>query len=61
MYLVRIKARQVQYQNEGYAVCNHPTLPQKYFTSKKLSDNEKYTLALQYLNSFHEQGSTTKR
>jgi group I intron endonuclease len=49
MYMVYVKARPEQYQAEGYAIVNHPTLKNKYFTSKKLSLDEKYNLANSYL------------
>jgi group I intron endonuclease len=51
MYLVRLKARPKSYQSEGYAVINHPKLKTKYFTSKKQSMEEKYILALAYIQS----------
>lgn len=51
MYMVYVKARPKQYQAEGYAIVNHPTLNNKYFTSKKLSIEEKYNLAKSYLNT----------
>ena len=63
MYLVKIKPRPEIYNYGGYAIANHPFLHNKYFTSKKFSDNEKYELALEYLNSYkdkEEEGSTTK-
>jgi len=49
MYLVYVQPRPEHYSSSGYAVVNHPTLPNKYFTSKKLSDDKKKELALQYL------------
>lgn len=49
MYLVKIKARPEHYTSEGYAVLNHPYLKNKYFTSKKLTDEQKYELANNYL------------
>lgn len=51
MYIVKLKARPEVYQSEGYAVTNHPHLSTKYFTSKKYTDEEKYNMALNYLNS----------
>lgn len=51
MYLVRLKARPEYYQSSGYVVTNHPLLKTKYFTSKHLTDDEKYNMALHYLNS----------
>jgi group I intron endonuclease len=51
MYLVKIKARPEHYTSGGYAVVNHPHLPTRYFTSKKLSDESKLKLASEYLNS----------
>ena len=41
MYIVYVKERPSQYQSSGYAILNHPVLKHKYFTSKKLSDEEK--------------------
>ena len=51
MYMVYVKERPEQYQASGYSIVNHPSLKTKYFTTKKLSDKEKYELALNYLNS----------
>jgi group I intron endonuclease len=51
MYLVYIKERPKYYQASGYAVINHPTLPNIYFTSKKISDEDKLNSALKYLKS----------
>jgi group I intron endonuclease len=51
MYVVYVKPRPEQYQGSGYAVANHPTLKNKYFTSKKLLDDEKLNQALEYLHS----------
>ena len=51
MYLVHLNERPACYQGEGYAVINHPTLKIKYFTSKKLTIEEKFKLANEYLNS----------
>lgn len=51
MYVVYIKERPQQYQGAGYAVVNHPTLPTKYFTSKKSTEEEKLNNALTYLQS----------
>ena len=60
MYLVRIKDRPHLYHYGGYAVVNHPYLKTRHFTSKKYSDKEKYNMALEYLNSYKDEGSTTK-
>ena len=49
MYVVYVKERPQYYQSSGYAVVNHPTLKNKHFTSKKLSDEEKLKLALEYI------------
>jgi group I intron endonuclease len=49
MYIVKLKARPKVYQSSGYLVINHPDLKTRYFTSKKLSDEEKYNMALDYL------------
>jgi group I intron endonuclease len=51
MYLIKLKARPDVYKSSGYAVINHPFLKTKYFTSKKFTEDEKYNMALQYLNS----------
>ncbi len=51
MYLVHLNERPSSYQGEGYAIINHPTLKTKYFTSKKLTIDEKLKLATEYLNS----------
>jgi group I intron endonuclease len=51
MYMVYVKERPAQWQSSGYAIVNHPTLKNKYFTSKKLTDNEKYDLAVSYLQA----------
>ena len=50
MYIVKLKARPEVYQSSGYVVINHPYLKTKYFTSKKFTDEEKYNMALEYLN-----------
>ena len=60
MYLVSIKPRPEVNSQGGYAVVNHPILKNKYFTSRKFTDEEKYKLALNYFNSYIEEGSTTK-
>jgi len=51
MYMVYVKERPEQYQGEGYAIVNHPKLKAKYFTSKKLSNKEKYDMADSYLKT----------
>ena len=53
MYMVYLKPRPKQYQDEGYSISNHPNGKNKLFTSKKLSLNEKYILALNYLNKLN--------
>lgn len=53
MYLVHLDARPKVYQAEGYVVANHPKGKNKYFTSKKLSLDEKYQQALEYLNQLN--------
>lgn len=53
MYLTHCKARPMQSQSEGYCVTNHPNGKNKYFTSKTLSLEEKYQLALKYLNELN--------
>ena len=49
MYIVYVKPRPAHYCSSGYAVLNHPSGKKKYFTSKKLTDKEKYNLAVNYL------------
>ncbi len=51
MYMVYVKERPDQYTSSGYAIVNHQSLKNKYFTSKRLSEDEKFKLALEYLNS----------
>ena len=51
MYIVYVKERPTHYVSSGYAVLNHPVLKHKYFTSKKLSDEEKLNKAYEYLKS----------
>jgi group I intron endonuclease len=51
MYMVKVKARPEHYTSDGYAIVNHPTLPNKYYTTKKLSSEEKYSLAYEYLQT----------
>jgi len=51
MYMVYVKERPAQWQSSGYAIVNHPILKNKYFTTKKLTDDEKYDLALSYLQA----------
>ena len=51
MYIAYVKERPKNYCAAGYAVSNHPIKKNKYFTSKKLSLEEKYELALEYLNN----------
>jgi len=51
MYVVYIKERPKYYQASGYAVVNHPILKKRYFTSKKITDEEKLKNALEYLNT----------
>lgn len=59
MYMVFVKERPQTYQGSGYAIVNHPILKDKYFTSKKYNEEEKYKLAFEYLNQ-HECSSETK-
>ena len=49
MYLIYLKERPSAYQAEGYAIINHPKGKNKYFTSKKLTLDDKYNLANKYL------------
>jgi group I intron endonuclease len=51
MYMVYVKERPEQWQGSGYAIVNHPTLKNKYFTTKKLTDKEKYDMAIAYLQA----------
>jgi group I intron endonuclease len=51
MYISFCKERPAQYQSAGYAVTNHPTLKNKYFTSKHISMEDKLLLAKEYLQS----------
>ena len=51
MYMVYVKERPEQYQGSGYAIVNHPSKSNKYFTSKKCSETEKYETALAYLKA----------
>ena len=53
MYMVYLKARPTQYQDEGYGISNHPNGKNKMFTSKKLSLEEKYNLSLNYLSELN--------
>ena len=53
MYIVYVKERPEHYCSSGYSVINHPVLKNKYFTSKKLSDEEKLTKAYEYINSMN--------
>lgn len=61
MYMVYVKPRPEHYCYEGYAIVNHPMADNKYFTSKKLSMEEKFDLAKNYLDQIKEKGSTTGR
>ncbi len=51
MYISYCKERPEQYTSAGYAVTNHPTLKNKYFTSKSLTMEEKLLKAKEYLES----------
>ena len=51
MYVVYVKERPEAWQGSGYAIVNHPTLKNKYFTTKKLTDKEKYDMAIAYLQA----------
>lgn len=59
MYLIYQKERPKYYCSEGYAIVNHPNGKNKYFTSKKMSLQEKYNLALKYLNELDSKDSST--
>jgi hypothetical protein len=49
--MVYVKERPELWQSSGYAIVNHPTLKNKYFTSKKLTDKDKYDMAMLYLKA----------
>lgn len=49
LYLVRIQPRSFTYCAGGYAVCNHPKVRNRWFCSSKLTTEEKYNLAFEYL------------
>jgi len=51
MYVVYVKPRPAYYQNSGFAIVNHPKLSNKYFTSKKFTDDENLAQALAYIDS----------
>jgi len=51
MYVVYVAERPKYYQGSGYAIVSHPTLKSKYFTSKKIPEEEKLKQAIEYLNS----------
>ena len=51
MYVVYVKERPEAWQGSGYAIVNHPTLKNKYFPTKKLTDKEKYDMAIAYLQA----------
>ena len=46
---------------EGYAIERHKTLKNKWFTSKLLTLDQKYNLAIKYYNSGNGEGSSTTR
>ena len=50
MYISFYAGNPQNYQSPGYVVSNHPTIKNKFFTSKKLSLEEKLKLAIKYLN-----------
>lgn len=54
MYMIYIKARPEHYSSSGYAILNHPSGIKKYFTSKKLTDDEKYDLAFNFLQKLNK-------
>lgn len=55
LYLVQISPRPEVYSSGGYAVCNHPNVKNKWFVSKKLTMEEKYKLAYEYLIEANKQ------
>jgi len=50
MYISFYVGNPSNYQSPGYVVSNHPTIKNKFFTSKKLSLEKKLDLAIKYLN-----------
>jgi group I intron endonuclease len=59
LYLVRIPPMPERYTIGGYAVCNHPMVRNKWFCSSKLSMEEKYMLAFDYLTEANKQKEFT--
>jgi group I intron endonuclease len=53
MYMVYTKPRPNVYVDEGYGISNHPKETNKLFTSKKISLEEKYKLAFNYLTELN--------
>jgi group I intron endonuclease len=51
MYIAYVKERPAQYQSAGYAVVNHPSLKNKYFTSGKITLEDKLKCAIDYLQT----------
>lgn len=51
MYMVTVKERPQHYSYGGYAIVNHPILKTRYFTSKSISDADKFRMASEYLES----------
>lgn len=59
LYLVRISPMPDRYTCGGYAVCNHPNAKNKWFCSSKLTMEQKYTLAHNYLVEANKQKEFT--
>lgn len=55
MYLVKLPPRPEVYVKEGYGVMNHPAVKNKQFCSGKLTMEEKYNLAFEYLQKANKQ------
>ena len=55
MYLVKVPPMPKRYVAGGYAVCNHPKAKNKWYVSGKLTMEEKYKLAYEYLVEANKQ------
>ena len=60
MYMCYVKARPTHYCSEGYAICNHPNGKRKYFTSSKLTLEQKYNLAFKYLTELDNRNAVQR-
>jgi group I intron endonuclease len=54
-YMTYRKENPKYHKGEGYEIKNHPTLNNKYFTSKKFNLKEKYDMAIAYLKTAEEE------